>query len=286
MTSRAQLVVEVLRTWRKARQAGIPFGHWKGAILAKAPDEQGEPFAEPDANLPRIERRAITGLLGLWRSLEAHTLHALGLTEAKQTKDGAQGFQFDATRALLEFAEMEQVFTQAAGSTRGPLLQQAFNAWARGLQNAASEFDAEAAIDETRALMHRTLNERGMELVRNATVRTYRDDIVHGLADGLYNGQNPNDVARQLRRRFDVREYDWERLARSEMAHAQVSGKAAQYREMGVEEYDYVTADDARVSEVCRENAAGGPYKIGQGPMPMSDSHPGCRCTVRGHIAA
>lgn len=286
----AALTREVLTSWRAAERDGVSFATWRLALLGKTATAADplEPFAQPDPALPMIERNAIAGLLSLWRSLRDQTLRVLGLAVTKGAKaagDGdPAGFSFDALRALAQFAEMEQVFIQAAGSERGPLVQQAFAAWVRGLENAAAEADTsgetQAAIARTRDLMRRTLIERDLELVRNATIRTFRNDIVRALGDGLFDGMNPNEVAQRMRQRFAAKEYDWERLARSETAYAQVSGKQAQYREMGVEKYDYVTANDSRVSAICRRLASGSPYLVGQGPLPMRDSHPNCRCTT------
>ena len=126
-----------------------------------------------------------------------------------------------------------------------------------------------------------TMRANALSLARSVTTRVYRDDIIATLSEGAYNGLSPAEVAEQLRARFDAHDYDWERLARSEIAQAQSIGKEDEYRELGVEQYDYVTAGDSRVSAICRANAAGGPYTLGQGPLPMRDSHPNCRCSIR-----
>lgn len=276
------LLQATLASWRAAEFAGDTFKAWQAAVLGKAADDGAEPFAEPDRHLPRIERTAIRGLVLLWRALRDRTLRVLGLADAdKGAKTPAPTFAFDAQRGLRELAEMEQVFIIAAGSERGPLLQGAFQMWVRGLENAAAEFDAEAAIVATRGRMHATLDQRGMDRVRNTTVRAFRDDIAADLARGVYDGENPRDVARALRRRFEVHDYDWERLARSELALAQARGKEAQYQQMGIEHYDFVTAG-AGVCVSCTGLAAGGPYRVGTGPLPMRDTHPGCRCSIVG----
>ena len=256
----------------------------KAARLVLAVKAAGEPFAEPDPSLPRIEAAAIIGLVARWRELRDNTLAVLGLAEEKATKSNEPSFTFNAIGSLREMAELEEVFIRAAGAEEGPLVQQAFRMFVRGLHNAAAETGASAAIEQTRDTMRATVGERGLTMVRNTTIRAYRDDVARDLAEGAYDGLAPREVARRLRQRFGMHEYDWERLARSELALAQVRGKEAQYREMGIDRYDYVTANDSRVSDVCRANAAGGPYLVGQGPLPMRDSHPNCRCTVRAHV--
>jgi len=240
----------------------------------------GEDWAEPDPALPRIEQAAVDGLLQLWRTLEAEVLDTLGLSAS--IEGGAQVFTFDVAAVARRLAEMEEAFIAAAGAMDGPLLQQAFAAWARGLENAAGELDVPAIVGEARTLAQRTLAQRGMDMVRNATVRALRNDVVADLSAGAYDGLNPLEVARQLRARFGVHDYDWERLARSEIADAQAQGKAAQYAAAGITEYDWMTAPGA--CALCVGIASAGPYTIGSGPMPMRGSHPHCRCTITARV--
>lgn len=248
--------------------------HHKGA------QDGGEDWAEPDPALPALEQSAVDGLLSLWKQLQTDTLDALRLSES--VAGGARVFTFDAAEIARRLADMQEAFIVAAGAEDGPLLQQAFAAWARGLENAAAETDTLAAIGEVRERARAVLRSRGFELVRNAAVRTYQDDILADLAQGLYNGQNPLEVARQLRARFDVHGYDWERLARSEIAHAQALGKADQYRQAGIDRYDWLLAGGA--CSLCVGRADAGPYEVGQGPLPMRDSHPNCRCSIKAHV--
>lgn len=251
-------------------------GHRKGA------EGGGEDWAEPDPALPRIEQAAVDGLLQLWRALEAETLRVLNLSGALE--GGAQVFTFDVAAVARRLADMEEAFVAAAGAEDGPLLREAFKAWVRGLENAATELNTAAVVGEARTLAQRTLATRGMDLVRNAAVRSMRSDIVAELSQGAYDGLNPREVARQLRARFAVHDYDWERLARSEIADAQAQGKAAQYAAAGLTEYDWLTAPGA--CALCVGIAEAGPYTIGAGPMPMRGSHPHCRCTITARAPA
>ena len=78
----------------------------------------------------------------------------------------------------------------------------------------------------------------------------------------------------------DGGDYNWERLARSEIAMAQSDGSLALYEQQGITLVDYSTAEDEFVSTICRELAAAGPYTIDKCPVPVRDSHPGCRCAL------
>lgn len=248
--------------------------HFRGAAkMVKTAG--GEPWAEDDPQLPAIESRTIAGLLAAWRKLEGDTLAALGLGEAKAPVTWAWMPQFE---AILQ--QLMAEFEIAVGSAEGDLVRGMLDAWSRGALNANASLGLDAAIQASREAVEILLRERGMELVRTVIHRAYRDDLLADLARGAYNGESPGIVARQLRKRFGAHDYDWERLARSEIAQAQAMGKEDEYRELGVEHYDYVTAGDDRVSAICRQHAAAGPYALGEGPLPMRDSHPNCRCTI------
>lgn len=243
----------------------------------------GEGWAEEDPALPRIETASINGLLVLWQSVETRTLQALGLPVDQSAKAGEEVWRFDAIAQLRALLELEQAFIGAAGSDDGPLVRQAFAAWLRGIENARDDL-GEAAVDvgaDARRAYRASIAARGMEMVRNVTARAYRRDIVQALLAGDYDGMNPKDVARKLRQRFGAHDYDWERLARSEIAMAQVDGKRAEFDAAGITRVDYLTAQDGRVSTICRNHAANGPYPIAVAPVPVRDSHPGCRCTWR-----
>lgn len=250
------------------------------AMLMKA--EGGEGWAEADPALPKIERRSIAALLTLWAALEAEVFATLSLPKTKGAKTKAElpPFRFDAVASLTELLRMQEIFVQAAGAERGPLVQAMFDAWLRGLANAQEETDSDPIPDALRRVRGQYAA-RGMELVRNATVRSFREDIVARLVAGEFDGMNPVEVAAKLRQRFGAHDYDWVRLARSETAMAQVDGKLEQYAEAGITHVHYVTAKDSRVSRICRDLAAAGPYLLAVAPVPVRSSHPGCRCSLR-----
>lgn len=242
----------------------------------------GEAWAEPDRNLPRLERETIAQLLSLWGTLEQSVLQQLGLNAASIESAGLV-YQFDAVRDLAGLLMRGELFVAAAGASDGPLVQRAFAAWLRGIINARDELLA-AAVDVTAATQYAyrvALQASGLQLVRNGVVRTFREAIVQRLVSGELDGLNPRTVARKLSQQFDVGNYNWERLARSEIAQAQVLGKKAEYEAAGIERVDYVTAADGLVSSICRGLAANGPYALADAPVPMRDSHPSCRCTWR-----
>lgn len=262
---------------RGARAPRRAHAHRKGEDDA----EESEPWAESDPELPKIERRAIDGLLALWRGVRDDTLRILGLADAGKATDPT--WTFDALTQLGQLLQRIDEFIAQASGEDGPLLREMFAAWVRGMQNAVAGTDAAAAIDAARASMVAAMGARASYWVPVAALRSFTDDILAGLRAGLYDGKNPKDVARLLRQRFGAHDYDWERLARSEIARGQGLGKIDQYKRMQVEKLDWITAV-TDVCPTCREIESHNPYSIETVPVIVDGSHPGCRCTYAAHF--
>lgn len=269
------------------RAARAPRGKRSHGVHAKASgedDDPGEPWAEDDAELPRIERRRIRDALGAWWTFAAAAGALLGFEVTRRSirprGDGeAWAFNRDALPDLLVLA---QSFVRDNSADTGPVLGAAWDAWVRGAENAAAELSVEAEIARFQDLVRVQLRTRGGELIRNAFARAWQDRILGEMASGAWDGMNPVTVAAALQRKFGAGEYDWERLVRSEMAIAQSSAKREIYAANGVTRYDYTTANDDRVSAICQSLADGGPYDINDpaAPIPVISSHPQCRCSL------
>ena len=242
-----------------------------------ADSDDGEPYAEADPDLPQLERAAIAAAVGAWHDLRDASLDALGLATAGKS----EGERFVGTQAMVDaLLALQNEFVAAVGAADGVLLSRWYQAWVRGVANAAAEVDAAASVAAVTAAAQQAIADRGLSLVRNVAIRAMQDDIIELISDGELDGSSPRVVAQRLRERFESHDYDWERLARSELTQAHGEGKMHEYAEMEITQYNYVTAGDSRVSSVCRGHEAAGPYQIGDGPLPMRDSHPNCRCTV------
>ena len=273
------------------RSAGSPRGKRSRSITRKAAgdDEDGEPWAEDDAELPRIERRRIRSALGAWWNFAAAAGAALGFDVARNTiraRGDAETWAFPRD-SMPDLLVLSQRFLLDNTQDESPVLGASWEAWMRGAENAASELSVEAEIARFHDLVRAQLRERGGELVRSAFARAWQDRIFSELASGAWDGMNPTAVAAGLQRKFGAGEYDWERLVRSEMAIAQSRGKREIYAANGVTQYDYTTAGDDKVSETCAALAAAGPYDINDpnAPIPVISSHPQCRCSLAPHIA-
>lgn len=70
-------------------------------------------------------------------------------------------------------------------------------------------------------------------------------------------------------------------IAQTEVANAQISSNFEVWRQSGVvEEIDWLISADHDSEDICDDLADGGPYSIGDCPIPGFDSHPLCTCTL------
>lgn len=252
-----------------------------------------ESFVESDAELPKLETRAENALVARWMLLQSQTLAALQLpvTKAAQADgqkapdNGNSSTYFFNPADVAHFDALQSAFIVAAGGNDSPLAASMVDAWLRGTANAAAELNDSGQVEAViRERTKQQLAQRGLQLVTDATIRAYRDDIVAALVSQEYDGMKPDDVAAALKSRFQAHEYNWRRMARTEISNAQFAGKLAQYDAHNIQQYEWITAPDA--CSICIGLADGGPYPVGSGPTPETDSHPECRCSVEAVISS
>ncbi len=102
------------------------------------------------------------------------------------------------------------------------------------------------------------------------------------LTQSIINGRHPNDVARELRRQFDISQKQAERLMRTEsaMVHAECAVKSMEKN--GVKKYEWVSEPSA--CEICSP-LNGKTFEVkgaefGNVNHPLFPLHPNCRCAV------
>lgn len=105
------------------------------------------------------------------------------------------------------------------------------------------------------------------------------------LRTGLIQGRNPRELARQLRKVFDVSRYDSERLLITELARVQIESQKQSYIRNGFDQYTYITCGDMKVCSICKENN-GEHFDVdkmmpGDNAPPM---HPLCRCSTAAYM--
>lgn len=122
--------------------------------------------------------------------------------------------------------------------------------------------------------------------INDTTREEIKEVIREGLDAGLtvteiaYGTDSFSGIAQVFDRAFDYRS---EMIARTEISTAYGEAELDTYKEFGVEEKEWITAGDDRVSEECADNEA-------QGAIPLDEAfksgdihepaHPNCRCDV------
>ena len=112
-----------------------------------------------------------------------------------------------------------------------------------------------------------------------------KHDLESLLSTGLIQGKNPNELARLLRKRFNVKISDAQRLMRTELARVQIAAQQKSYEANGFDEYEYITCGIGDACDTCR--ALDGkvfPIKkmnAGDNAPPM---HPNCHCSTGPHM--
>lgn len=112
-----------------------------------------------------------------------------------------------------------------------------------------------------------------------------KNDLNKLLQIGLIQGKNPKTLATELRKRFNVKQSDAERLMQTELARVQTDAQKKSYIENGFDEYEYIACGSSDVCDTCKL-MDGKVFKVkdmmpGLNAPPM---HPRCHCSTAPHI--
>ncbi len=112
-----------------------------------------------------------------------------------------------------------------------------------------------------------------------------KHDLESLLSTGLIQGKNSNELARLLRKRFNVKISDAQRLMRTELARVQIAAQQKSYEANGFDEYEYITCGIGDACDTCRA-LDGKVFLIkkmnaGDNAPPM---HPNCHCSTGPHM--
>jgi len=157
--------------------------------------------------------------------------------------------------------------------------------WYYGRAFSVGILQAVNLIGETRPILdviknrevYDELTKTGFQLIKDNSTLAIKDQIIPAMEDGMTQGVNPKDVARDLEKLFGNKNSDWERLARSEMSMAAGTGKLREWEQWDVKNVEFTPAPDA--CEICL--ALAGDYEIKSCPLPNRDTHPRFRCAIR-----
>lgn len=110
-----------------------------------------------------------------------------------------------------------------------------------------------------------------------------KSDLNKLLQVGLIQGKNPRVLAAEIRKRFNVKASDAERLMRTEMARVQIEAQKKSYEKNGIEEYEFIALGNA--CDICK--AIDGKHFKTEKMMPGDNAppmHPNCRCSTAPYI--
>jgi len=115
----------------------------------------------------------------------------------------------------------------------------------------------------------------GLKRIKTKLADDYRDGVLSWLRIMAREGRNPLYVARWLHREYEGKAWYWNRLARSESVLA-LNASYDSWSEAARVPYDMWSAA-ADACPICTQ-FDGKLWRRGEGPYPVQDSHPHCRC--------
>lgn len=103
------------------------------------------------------------------------------------------------------------------------------------------------------------------------------------LGSALISGQDYQKTARDLRKRYEVKKWEAERLVRTETAYFHNQSELQSYLDDGIEEYTLDVTLDGRTSNICRAVNEGTIYKVRDAIVGVNfpPLHPNCRTVPR-----
>ena len=165
-----------------------------------------------------------------------------------------------------------RVLTAGLGS-----IQAGMDGWEPGATQIARQLAGEAGDGSGLA---RLLDQAGV--VIKSIAATELDRLARILAIGTVRGASAADLARVISE-FLSDQSRAEMIVATELARAANAAAVAAYRQAGIEQVIWVTAEDARVCALCDANEAAGPWPLGEA-FPSGDvmppAHPRCRCAI------
>lgn len=155
-----------------------------------------------------------------------------------------------------------------------------------------SEFRRQAGIlgksvQNNAAMAHAIVNASFHNATFSDRIWMYQDILKSELAKqlqiGLIQGKNPRELARSIRKRFDVSQSDAERLMITELLRVQIEADMQSLIRNGYEEYRFLAQNSA--CSVCAalhgKHFKVADMKIGVNAPPM---HPNCHCSVSAYM--
>lgn len=142
--------------------------------------------------------------------------------------------------------------------------------------------------DRPQDVINLLLNNHSFPACEN-TVGLYRDKMVSLLQDGFMQGKPWQEISGELNGLIKANgdqypQYIYDRIARNETSRFANEGKIYAWEQAGIAEYDWIQGPGpCNEILICEQYAEGGPYPVGNGPMPIDDTHVNCLCELDIH---
>lgn len=123
------------------------------------------------------------------------------------------------------------------------------------------------------------------------TVAKYIDNLESILRDGFRKQLPRKEIYNNIKEYVNYRggnfpDYIYERIARNEFTRFGNEAKVEAWLNLGIKYYKWIQGPGpCNEILICETMAKGGPYKVGEGPMPIDDTHLNCLCEIEAVIA-
>ena len=110
-----------------------------------------------------------------------------------------------------------------------------------------------------------------------------RDELSKLLTNGIIQGRNPIELARELRKTIGGTKANTERLTRTEMSRVQTAAQEESYKESGYEQYIFIAVGTA--CPICKElDEQVFPVENLKDNQYAPPIHPNCRCSTAAYM--
>jgi len=118
------------------------------------------------------------------------------------------------------------------------------------------------------------------------TMAFFQNRISNILTDGYANGSTASIIGDNISSLLSPGDllfpaFIFDRTARNESTRFMNEGKLYSWQQVGIKQYNWRQGPGPCThSDICSEMADGAPYIVGDGPMPIDDTHINCLCEI------
>ena len=118
-----------------------------------------------------------------------------------------------------------------------------------------------------------------------ANTEELAEELREVLTEAAISGESINKTSKKIEEKFDQSSYNARRLIRTETTYACNQAEHAAYKELGIDEYEYVATLEEKTCKVCQK-LDGKIFETSQAQAGknLPPLHPQCRCTTIAHF--